>query len=59
MPKNYKNRAMSTDKDTRIKIQLTPHQFEMLERIAKSCNLSVNEVVERYVMRLIADRHRP
>ena len=54
----YKNRKMSK-KDTRIKVQMNHDQFAVLQTIAKRHNMSVEEVVKRYVLRLIADRAMP
>ncbi len=58
MQSSYKNRKMSK-KDTRVKVQMNDEQFAALERIAQRCNLSIDEVVKRYVLRLIADQAMP
>lgn len=63
MQGSYKNRKMSAPKrgktDTRIKIELTNEQHTALLRIAERAGMDVNEVVKRYVCRLIADRSQP
>ena len=63
MQGSYKNRKMTAPKrgnaDTRIKIELTSEQHAALLRIAERAGMDVNEVVKRYVCRLIADRSQP
>jgi predicted transglutaminase-like cysteine proteinase len=62
MQGTYKNRKMSSKtakKDTRVRVQMTPDQYASLERIAKRFNMSVDMVVQRYVLRLIADQATP
>ena len=63
MQGSYKNRQIKPSSrckvDTRIKVELTKEQHTALMMIAKRAGMSVNEVVKRYVCRLIADRSQP
>lgn len=58
----YTNRMMSkTTKqgDTRIRITLTEQQYEQAQKIAQRAKMSIDEVIQRYVCRCIADLRNP
>lgn len=58
----YGNRMMTKTTpqgDTRIRITLTKQQYEQAQSIAKRSNVSIDELLQRYITRCIADRHHP
>jgi len=72
MKKTYKNRAMRTEvneplkrdstkgKDQdKIKIYLGGPHREAAERIAKRMNLSLEELIQRYISQMVADNRWP
>ena len=72
MKKNYKNRAMRTEanellkrdsakgKDQdKIKIYLGGPHRDAAERIAKRMNLSLEELIQRYISQMVADNRWP
>lgn len=72
MKKNYKNRAMrveaneqikessSTGKpEQKIRIFLGPPHRAQAERIAKRMNLSLEQLIERYIAQMVADNRWP
>lgn len=72
MKKNYKNRAMRTEdgepirqsssvgkpKD-KIRIYLGEPHRERAEQIAKRMNLSLEQLIERYISQMVADGRWP
>jgi RNase P subunit RPR2 len=45
--------------DTRIRITLSKEQYEQAQKIAQRSNLSIDELIQRYICRCIADLHHP
>tara|TARA_Y100000052_G_C2884275_1_gene47271 strand:- start:296 stop:460 length:165 start_codon:yes stop_codon:yes gene_type:complete len=45
--------------DTRIRITLTKQQYEQAQKIAQRSALTVDEVIQRYITRCIADLYHP
>lgn len=72
MKKNYKNRAMRTEDNEKIrqssstgktqdKIRIylgAPHR-EKAEEIAKRLNISLEQLIERYISQMVADNRWP
>lgn len=59
---DYGNRMMTKTTpqgDTRIRITLTEQQYEQAQRIAQRSRLSVDEVIQRYITKCIADLYHP
>ena len=59
---DYKNRMMTKSTpqgDTRIRITLSKEQYEQAQKIAQRSNLSIDELIQRYICRCIADLHHP
>ncbi len=57
-----KNRMISKTTpqgDTRIRITLSKEQYDQAERIAKRHNMTIDDVIQRYVLRCIADQSHP
>jgi hypothetical protein len=72
MKKNYKNRAMRTEAnepirqssptgkpENKIRIYLGPPHRERAEQIAKRMNLSLEQLIERYICQMVADGRWP
>jgi hypothetical protein len=58
----YGNRMMTKTTpqgDTRIRITLTKQQYEQAQKIAQRSALTVDEVIQRYITRCIADLYHP
>ena len=58
----YGNRMMTKTTpqgDTRIRITLSKEQYQQAQKIAQRSNLSIDEVIQRYVARCIADLYHP
>jgi len=45
--------------DTRIRITLSRQQYEQAEKIAQRASMTIDEVIQRYVCRCIADLRNP
>ncbi len=58
MPKKYDYKKMP-NKQTRVRINLNDVQYEQLEKIAKRYKLSIDDLLDRYIKRCIADRLMP
>ena len=59
---DYKNRMMTkttAQGDTRIRITLSKEQYEQAQKIAQRASMTVDEVIQRYVCRCIADLRNP
>jgi len=59
---NYKNRMVTKATPqgyTTIEIHLTEEQYSQLAKIAFAANLSIDQVVQRYIARCIADLSAP
>lgn len=59
---DYKNRMMTkttAQGDTRIRITLSRQQYEQAEKIAQRASMTIDEVIQRYVCRCIADLRNP
>lgn len=70
MKKTYKNRAMRSapvdrakpaagKAEDRIKIYLGPPHREVAEKIAKDMQISLEELIQRYICQMLADRRWP
>ena len=57
MPKKYEYKHGNNE--TKVRIILNDEQYSRLEDIAKRHNMSVDQVVERYIKRCIADYTAP
>ncbi len=59
---SYKNRMVTKTTPqgrTAIKIHLSEEQYSQLAKIAFAANLSIDQVVQRYIARCIADLSAP
>lgn len=45
--------------DTRIRITLSKQQYQQAEKIAQRARLSIDEVIQRYILKCIADLYHP
>ena len=70
MKKTYKNRAMRSapvdrskpvtgDPKNRIKIYLGAPHRQIAEKIAKDMQISLEELIQRYIAQMVADRRWP
>ena len=59
MPKKYDYKKNTGSDQTRVRIMLSVEQFAQLEKIAKRHKLSVDDLLDRYIKRCIADRLHP
>ena len=70
MKKTYKNRAMRSapvdrakpaagKAEDKIKIYLGPPHREVAEKIAKDMQISLEELIQRYIAQMLADRRWP
>ena len=70
MKKTYKNRAMRSapvdrtkpaagKAEDKIKIYLGPPHREIAEKIAKDMQISLEELIQRYISQMLADRRWP
>ena len=58
MPKKYDYKKMQNNQ-TRVRINLNDEQYDQLEKIAKRYRLSIDDLLDRYIKRCIADRLMP
>ena len=70
MKKTYKNRAIRSapvdrakpaagKAEDKIKIYLGPPHREVAEKIAKDMQISLEELIQRYICQMLADRRWP
>ena len=59
MPKKYDYKKNTGSEQTRVRIMLSDEQFNQLEKIAKRHKISVDNLLDRYIKRCIADRAHP
>jgi len=70
MKKNYKNRAMRSapvdrsvpqtgDPKDKIKIYLSGPHRERAEKIAANMQISIEELIQRYISQMVADNRWP
>ncbi|QDP50699.1 MAG: hypothetical protein Unbinned627contig1001_16 [Prokaryotic dsDNA virus sp.] len=58
-PKDRMMKKTTQQGDTRIRITLTKEQYAQAERIAKRHAMHADDVIQRYVLRCIADLSHP
>lgn len=59
MPKKYDYKKNTGSDQTRVRIMLSVDQFQQLEKTAKRFKISVDDLLDRYIKRCIADRTHP
>lgn len=59
MPKKYDYKKNTGSDQTRVRIMLSDEQLDQLQKIAKRHKLSVDDLLDRYIKRCIADRQHP
>ncbi len=58
MPKKYEYKSDRAG-DTRVRIRLSNEQYEALTKLAKRYRMETDDLLDRWIKRLIADRALP
>jgi len=59
MSKKYDYKKNTASEQTRVRIMLSDEQLDQLQKIAKRHKISVDNLLDRYIKRCIADRQHP
>jgi hypothetical protein len=59
MPKKYEYKTDKKSADTRVRITLSKEQYNQLVLIAKRHQMDADDLLERYIKRMIADYSHP
>lgn len=58
MPKKYDYKQQNNNQ-TRVRMHLSQEQYDALDAIAKRYNMTVDDLLDRYIKRCIADQQTP
>lgn len=59
MPKKYEYKTDKKSSDTRMRITLSKEQYDQLVLIARRHQMEADDLLERYIKRMIADYSHP